>query len=186
MEKVLYILFALATVGALIVELIFKAPGKGELLGAIAGSAGLTIGIAILGVVLVLFARWRRKAVAGFLVLAIALTIASAASSVYRSYGRFYASTEANCLSSTTEASHSGEGDTEAEAETEGETDIRVEQAASPAYCTCLAKEMTSPSMRVLAKNWIQRGTKEDAISRIEMELYPEAAANCASLQPAS
>ncbi|KQT58559.1 MULTISPECIES: hypothetical protein [unclassified Aureimonas] len=186
MEKVLYILFAVATVGAFIVELIFKAPGKGELLGAVAGSAGVTIGIAILGVLLVLFARRRKKAVAGFLVLAIVLTIAGATSSVHRSYGRFYASTEANCLSSTTEADAAGEMDTEAETDAEGDVDARVAQAASPAYCTCLANEMTSPSMRVLATNWIQRGTKEDAVSRIEMELYPEAAANCASLQPAS
>lgn len=183
MEKVLYILFALATVGAFIVELIFKAPGKGELLGAVAGSAGVTIGIAILGVLLVIFAHRRRKAVAGFLVLAIVLTIAGAASSVYRSYGRFYASTEANCLSSTTEASVATEDGTEAEADTAGETAAVEEQANGPAYCSCLAKEMTSPSMRILATNWIHRGTKEDAISRIEMELYPEAAANCASLQ---
>lgn len=182
METVLYILFALATVGAFLVELMFKAPGQGELVGAIAGSAGVTLGVAILGVLLVLFARRRRKAVAGVLVLAIALTIAGAASSVYRSYDRFYAATQANCLGSTTEAARPEGDETEGEETQSGEADGG--QAASPAYCTCLAQGMTSPSMRVLATNWIQRGTKEDAISRIEMELYPEAAANCASLQP--
>lgn len=179
MEKVLYILFALAIAAGFLVELIFKAPGQGEMLGAIAGSAGVTLGMAVLGVVLVLFARRRRKAVAGFIVIAILLTIAGAAASVYRSYGRFYATTESNCLNSTTET------DAEGDADAESEMDVGVEQIASPAYCTCLAKGMTSPSMRVLATNWIQGGTKEDAISKIEMELYPEAAANCASLQPA-